>query len=220
MRSLETGDDLYPLFWERLESSDPEYEPLCRVLGQVYGLYPAVGDTHAGEYIADAWRYVGTEGYDFARYARNAEELRQKVRNVGSGDTEEAQAWLSRTSGERAIPVIAALKGDRNSYEEAVNIVNGGAIANLPEDALVEVPAIVSALGVQAIQVPPLPTGIAALCRRQVAIQELVLEAAMTGSRDAALQALVLDPVVPDTETARAVLEDLLAVHAGGIALG
>ena len=49
---------------------------------------------------------------------------------------------------------------------------------------------------------------------RQIAIQELVVEAALTESRLAALQALVLDPVVPDIETAQAVLEEQLSVHA------
>jgi len=219
MRDLETGDDVYPLFWEKLESSERGYQPLSRLLGQMHGLYPAVGDTHAGEYIGDAWRYVGTEGYDFARHARSVKELSQKVRAVADGDVEEAQAWLSKTSGERAVPVIVGLKNDENSYEEAVNVVNEGAIPNLPDDAIVEVPAIVGAVGVQAIQAPPLPTGIAALCRRQVAIQELVLEAAVSGSRDAALQALALDPVVADMETARAVLDELLAVHAKHVAL-
>jgi len=71
-----------------------------------------------------------------------------------------------------------------------------------------------SASGVQPIQVPPLPEGIAALCNRQIAIQELVVEAALTGCWEIALQALVLDPVVPDIEAAHAVLDELLAVHA------
>ena len=52
------------------------------------------------------------------------------------------------------------------------------------------------------------------LVSRQIAVQELVGEAALTGSRLAALQALGLDPVVPDIETAQAVLEEQLSVHA------
>jgi len=30
LRSLETGEDLYPLFWDELGSSDPDYQPLPR----------------------------------------------------------------------------------------------------------------------------------------------------------------------------------------------
>jgi alpha-galactosidase/6-phospho-beta-glucosidase family protein len=71
----------------------------------------------------------------------------------------------------------------------------------------------VSAFGVQPIQVPPLPASIEALCRLQIAIQELAVEAAVSGSRQAALQALSLDPVVPDMSTARSMLDELIAVH-------
>ena len=220
IRDLETGDDLYPLFWEKLESGERDYQPLSRLLGRVHGLYPAVGDAHAGEYIPDAWRYVGTEGYDFARYEKKVESLRRSVRAVAAGDAERAELWLSETSGERAVPVIVALKNDENRYEEAVNVVNRGAIPNLPDDAIVEVPAMVSAHGVQAIRVPPLPCSIAALCRLQISIQELVVRAAVSGSREAALQALVLDPVVGDTETASTVLDRLLAVRTEPVVVG
>ena len=157
---------------------------------------------------------MGTEGYDFEHYSERVEARRKSIRAVTAGDDEIAQDWLSRTSGERAVPIMAALKDDANQYEEAVNVVNMGAIPNLPCDAIVEVPVIVSASGVQPIQVPPLPEGIAALCKRQIAIQELVVEAALTGGREVALQALVLDPVVPDLETARTILDELLTVHA------
>jgi alpha-galactosidase len=112
------------------------------------------------------------------------------------------------------VPVIAGLHGDTGHYEEALNVINAGAIPNLPDDAIVEVPAVVSAMGVQPIQMPPLPDGIAALCNRQVAIQGLVVEAGVTGDREAALQAMALDPLVPDMNTARALLDELLTVHA------
>jgi len=214
LRSLDTGDDLYPLFWDKLEHSDPSYEPLSRELAQVYGLYPAVGDTHAGEYIADAWRHVGTQGYDFDAYGKRIEARRENIRSVISGDDALATEWLATTSGERAIPVIVGLHEDTGHYEEALNVINMGATPNLPSDAIVEGPAVVSAMGIQPIQMPPLPDAIAALCNRQIAIQELVVEAGVNGDREAALQAMALDPLVPDMHTARVLLDELLAVHA------
>ena len=214
LRSRDTGDDLYPVFWDELERSDPDYEPLSRELAQVYGLYPAVGDDHAGEYIADAWRYVGTEGYDFDAYSKRIDARRENLLAVIRGDEALAREWLDATSGERAVPVIAGLHGDTGHYEEALNLVNMGAIPNLPDDAIVEVPAVVSAMGIQPIQMPPLPDGIAALCSQQVAIQGLVVEAGVNGDREAALQAMALDPLVPDMNTARALLDELLTVHA------
>jgi len=208
------GRDAYPAFRERLAASDPAFMPLSRRLHDVYGLYPAVGDRHAGEYIGDAWREVGLDGYEFGMYENWVAGVWESIDAVLAGDEAEVETWLSEISGERGVPIIAALWTGANQYEEAVNVVNGGAIANLPPGAIVEVPVVVGGGDIRPLCVGALPTGIAALCARQVVIQELTVEAAVTGDRRAALQALCLDPVVPDTPTAQAVLDELLTVHA------
>lgn len=209
-----TGQDLYPAFREALNRMPPDFEPLSRELYDVFGLFPAAGDGHAGEYIAHAWQYVGTQGYDWDWYHNKVRQMRAEVDAVISGDDQVTQAWLAGPSLERAQQVIGSLSGAGDHAEEAVNVVNGGAISNLPRDAVVEVPAHVCRDRVLPMQVGPLPPGIAQLCGRQVAIQELVVQAAVHGDRSAALQALVLDPLVPDVSTARRILEALLREHA------
>ena len=96
----------------------------------------------------------------------------------------------------------------------SVNIPNQGCIANLPEDAVVEVPAVVSASGIHGLCLGRLPDGIAALCNTQIAVQKLVVEAAATGSRKLALQAMLADPVVTNADAAEKCLDELLSVHA------
>jgi len=59
-----------------------------------------------------------------------------------------------------------------------------------------------------------LPDGIAALCNTQIGVQKLVVEAAVTGSRQIALQAMLADPVVQSAEAGEKCLDELLAVHA------
>ena len=81
-------------------------------------------------------------------------------------------------------------------YDEAVNIPNAGAIQNLPSDAVVELPASVSGLGIRGLNLPQLPEAIAELCRREAFLVELVVDAAATGNSDLLLQALLLDPMV------------------------
>ncbi|MBE2271814.1 MAG: hypothetical protein IAE80_26510, partial [Anaerolinea sp.] len=86
----------------------------------------------------------------------------------------------------------------------------GGLIPNLPTDAIVEVPAVVSGMGIQGLGFPALPEGVAELCRRELARSKIVVEAAATGDRDLALQAILLDPMVTDIDQARAILKDQL----------
>jgi alpha-galactosidase/6-phospho-beta-glucosidase family protein len=83
--------------------------------------------------------------------------------------------------------------------------------------AIVEVPGTASGWGVRGLGTGELPRGIAELCRRQIEIQELVVEAAVTGSRTLALQALLHDPLVPGARAATAILDELLRLEADAL---
>jgi hypothetical protein len=75
------------------------------------------------------------------------------------------------------------------------NVPNRGSITNLPEGCCVEVPCLVDANGVQATHVGALPTQLAALNRTNVNVQELIVEAALSGDTDAVHHAVALDPL-------------------------
>jgi alpha-galactosidase/6-phospho-beta-glucosidase family protein len=67
---------------------------------------------------------------------------------------------------------------------------------------------------VRGVQVGDLPQPIAALCRREVDLVEMVVETAVTGDRYLALQTLLLDPMINDIGRARAILDDYLHTFA------
>ena len=59
-----------------------------------------------------------------------------------------------------------------------------------------------------------MPDGIAEMCRRELSLSEMYVEAGLRSDRQLALQALLLDPMVTDIDTARAILDDLLVEFA------
>jgi alpha-galactosidase len=213
LRDAETGADLYPTFRERLAAMPADFEPLSRRLLDAFGLFPATGDGHAGEYISFAWETSAERGYDFDGRAREAEELREALRQVADGERP-VEEYLGRVSGERAVPIISAIVHNRNQFEDSVNIPNRGCIPGLPDWAIVEVPGLASGAGVSGLQVPPLPPAITALLAQQVAVQDRAVHAAIHGDRQAALQALLLDPVVQSYDAAVQILDALLEAHA------
>jgi alpha-galactosidase len=81
-----------------------------------------------------------------------------------------------------------------NPIRVHANILNRGHIANLPDSACVEVPCLVDRNGVQGIPVGALPPQCAALNQTNINVQELTIEAALTGNRDHIYQAAFLDP--------------------------
>jgi alpha-galactosidase len=118
--------------------------------------------------------------------------------------------------GIEVVDVIESLVENRGT-RFIVNVENQGAISNLPDDAIVEVPAIVDGYGVHTLASGSLERGLASQLRRHWAVQQLTVRAALTGDRGLALEALTLDPLVEATLTLDGVgrlLDDLLAANA------
>jgi alpha-galactosidase len=209
VRDKQTGEDLYPLLRERLAQMPASFELMARRLMDTFGLFCATGDGHAGEYIGFAADTIPLTGYDFGAYAKRGQEQWQRLRAQADGSV---PVQIQQT-GERAIPIMDAMLHDLNQHELSANIINDGCIRNLPDEAVVEVPAVVNARGVHGVHVGALPRGLAALMRNQIELMELVVEAGVKGDRKAALQALLLDPVVHSYAQAEHMLDELLAVH-------
>lgn len=228
LRRKSTKEDVYPLLRAADATYDPTYYPLTRRMMRLYGLYPHPSDDHIGEYLSFAWETCGLHGYDFPAADRGRERLWQEIAGMARGDeptplpeaagSAEEQLLDNRPrltrSGEFAFPIISSTLANRHQLIEAVNIRNDGLIANVPDWAVVEVPAVAGADGIKGISVGALPAGISALVNTQVHVQDLVVEASVHGSRELALQALLADPVVQSADAAEKTLDELLRVHA------
>lgn len=212
LRHAATGEDLYPALRQAVARWQGDDLRLTRYLMQTFGYWPSCSDDHIGEYLAYGWEYCGLEGYDFEAADRYAAEQAADLDRWGRGEAP-IDELLQRRSGEIAVPIITGVLGNTHQYELAVNVPNRGLIPNLPDWAVVEVPATVDASGVHGVAVGPLPEPIAALCRTQIAVIDRVVEAGVHGDRTAALQALLLDPVISSISQAEAILDELLAVH-------
>jgi alpha-galactosidase len=132
--------------------------------------------------------------------------IQRKIES-GKGDT------LVKDDGERAIPIIEGIITDDNHEETSVNIPNDGIITNLPEDLVVECPAIVNKKGLKGVPLGEYPKGLAALLRTQASVQDLVVEAILTKSKKVALQALLADPVINSASQAKKILESMLKLE-------
>ena len=220
------SDDLYPrlrqLVAERAGDadarSDPRegvHQPVSADLLATFGRYPAPGDRHVSEFFGGylrerrsgdlAWGLQG--GHDMTlRYIDGKGDLWHRLRAQASGA--EPLDVGGNQEGERVVAIAEALLTGEDHVELAVNVPNRGVLPDLPAEAVVEVPALVGAAGVTPLAVGALPPGIAAVLTARAQQQEITVEAALARDRDLAVEALVLDPLVPDSATARAILRD------------
>ena len=100
------------------------------------------------------------------------------------------------------------------------NVPNHGLIDDLPAGCTVEVPCLVDGNGVQPTHIGALPPQLAALIRTNVNVQELTVEAALTGKREHVYHAAMLDPHTAaelDLDQIHALVDELLDAHGAWI---
>jgi alpha-galactosidase len=219
LRDRQTGEDLYPAFRQAFMALPPDFEPLTRAVFQAAGLCPVPGDSHLAEYLpwchdpqTRPWDKYNLFLYDWERARQDRERQWQAIEAMAHGGA--PIFVLKEAASEGAIEIVEGLRGGGQIYREAVNIPNQGHISNLPEGAIVEVPALVSGWGIRGLNVGPMPEFVAELCRRELAVASLAVDAAALGDRQAALQALLIDPAIDDLDTAAAILDAYLQEYA------
>jgi alpha-galactosidase len=114
------------------------------------------------------------------------------------------------------IEVMEAMVEDRKEFH-GVNVPNHGAIENLPDDAVVEVMALIGTDTVQPLQSGRLPDEIASFLKIHIDTQKLTAEAALKGDRKIALQAFELDPFISgklELKQVPQMLDEMLLAHA------
>jgi 6-phospho-beta-glucosidase len=128
----------------------------------------------------------------------------------------EKPALLEKRGGayysEAAAQLIASLHADTRD-EQVVDIRNDGALPELPDDAVVEIPAKVGVDGARADRLEPLAPEMLGLVQQVKAYERLAVKAAVEGDRDVALKALLANPLVGQYKIARPLLDALLEAN-------
>lgn len=96
-----------------------------------------------------------------------------------------------------------------------VNTLNNGAIAGFPDDAVMEIPAVITKTGAKSIKAGEMRGDIDALVRSVKDFEMLTIDAAVTGNEQSALLALLANPIGPDSSQARDLWADLRSENRG-----
>jgi alpha-galactosidase len=216
IQDKETGADLYPKVREQVPNDIHRDRLMVADLMRLTGTLCVTSDGHVGEYLSDGhiWSTeydAELEPFDFFDFYRNVyiPGIDMQVQALIAGDYP-AEDYIKTPSGEIVADMIETIVENREKRYEAFNLPNDGYITNLPDDCIVEVPAVLNGSDFGGEIVGDLPPLIAGWCRAQADIQKLVVKAAMNGDRQSALEALLLDPVVPNRYTAEKCLDQML----------
>jgi alpha-galactosidase len=180
-----------------------------------WGTFPAAGDRHIAEFVPFAltpeseWGAVYNIG--LSPISKREQHQAEYVADVDAwlAGKKDLQTWQS---GELPSPMIEAMLSGE-PFEAPVNIPNAGQGMGLPPDVVLESVCVIDSNGIRGRDRTALPSPYDEIVRRQVATQELTVEAALRGDRRLAEEAFALDPLAGrgDLGATEAMVDELLA---------
>ena len=216
----DSGNDGYPSINKNFDSyyfdlvndhegffSNPGAERgLFRELFKRYGYLPITTDSHLGEYLSWAYSVADHDGIlDFY------DKYKKRCLSFFSNDGYEKFFDMSHPEPhERAIPIIESIVADLNILEHAVNIRNNNFIECLPNDVVVEVPAIINKSGIQGKKLENYPESFVSLLNSQVGTVQLTTKAILNKSKESAIHALLADPLVKNPNSVASLIDTMI----------
>ena len=110
---------------------------------------------------------------------------------------------------EAAAELVASLHDGRGDVQ-VVDVRNDGAVPGLPDDAVVEVPALIDQSGAHPLPAAALEPDMLGLVQHMKAYERLTIEAALTGDRDRARVALQANPLIGQWDVATSLVDAIL----------
>lgn len=214
------GQDAYPLLFKALEDPERSAELVRFEMMRRLGYFVTESSEHQAEYVP-YFIHHGSE--EIQRFNVPIDEYLRRCEIILS-TWERTEKELIGEDGDINVPPQSHEYGSFiiHSCETNTprviygNVPNRGLIANLPEGCCVEVPCLVNRNGIQPTVIGNLPLQLAAICRTNINVQSLTVEAALTGNRDAVYHAVMLDPHAGATLTLDkiwAMCDELIAAH-------
>ena len=182
-------------------------EPLRIDVMERFGYYSTESNGHLSEYLPwyrkgsqeqknrwyDPSVWAGGETGGYLRVCRESrDDYRKNYPKWMSGELD--QIPLGQRSHEHGSWIIESLETGRR-YWGCFNVGNTGLITNLPQGCTVELPCIVDSNGIQPTFIGDLPMQCAATCRASISVQEMTVEAALTGDKQLVRLAALHDPL-------------------------
>lgn len=111
-----------------------------------------------------------------------------------------------------ACELIASIVNDSKT-EMVVSTQNKGTLSDLPYDSVVEVSCVITSHGPEPYNWGTFPAGAKGQLQLMKSMEELVIEAAVTGDYGKAIEAFVVNPLIKSGEQAQAMLDEMLVAN-------
>ncbi len=214
------GADAYPLLFRVLKDPDRAFERVRYEMMRRTGYFVTESSEHQAEYtpyfIQHGAEMIERFNVPIDDYLRRCETIAAtwaatEAKLIG----EDGGIEVAPQSHEYGSYIIHSLETNtpRTIYG---NVPNRGLIDNLPDGCCIEIPCLVDGNGLQPVKIGALPLQLAGLCRTNTNVQDLTVEAALSGRRESIYHAAMLDPHTSATlplDRIWALCDELIEAH-------
>jgi alpha-galactosidase len=218
---LESLGKLFPEMGTPSGSFRAADNPFSWSFFETYGAYPAVNDRHVVEFFPERFpqgRYhgktLGVDAFSVERTIARGDQVYADMQARARGDEPLDERFFRRSVGEheQLLDILRSIEFDERRVFPA-NLPNRGAVPNLPDEAILEIPVVATAGGLRPIQIHGFPDTLAAIITRKITAAMLTVEAALSGDRALFVEALLADGAVADPDVAGKLADELLEAH-------
>ncbi len=192
------GQDAYPLLFKALDNPQVFARDKVRFeMMRRLGYFVTESSEHFSEYcpyfIHHGPQIIEEFGIPLDEYLRRCEAIIATWHNTEKQMLGDRKPVVIKKSVEYCSRILNAIE---TGVPDVIygNVPNTHLITNLPEGCCVEVPCLVDQQGLQPTVIGALPPQLAALIRTNVNVQELAVQAYLTGEREYIYHAVMLDP--------------------------
>lgn len=206
-----TGEDLYPALREAVFAKG--FGRLSQHLLERYDHLPLSGDSHVGEFLPWDPDTMRRNDEAFHGSADERGRRRRDLKRMAAGEIP-WQPLLEHRAWEEPADIIEAIVRGKTHRMCMLNFRNNGAMPELADEAVVEMPAIIEQGGIRPVHVPELPPDVDDLIVKTSEINTMAAQAAANADRDILHLCIDRDPAITFKDAAHKAIIELLKLHA------
>lgn len=215
-----SGEDLFKLSGVDEHTMEPSWIETYKFMANILRDYPKYLPNTYLKYYLYPKHVVETSNPNYTRAnevmdgkEKRCYEMMEEVIKLGKLKGTEYEIKPGR--GVHASYIVDLACAIINNTNEIFLIItkNKGVIPNVDENMMVEVACRVGANGVEPLALDPIPTFYKGMMENQYAYEKLTVDGLFERDKTKLLQALALNRTVTDTDTAKAILDDLIEAN-------
>lgn len=215
-----SGEDLFKLSGVDEHTMEPSWIETYKFMANILRDYPEYLPNTYLKYYLYPKHVVETSNPNYTRAnevmdgkEKRCYEMMEEVIKLGKLKGTEYEIKPGR--GVHASYIVDLACAIINNTNEIFLIItkNKGVIPNVDENMMVEVACRVGANGVKPLALDPIPTFYKGMMENQYAYEKLTVDGLFERDKTKLLQALALNRTVTDTDTAKAILDDLIEAN-------